>query len=217
MKEGQTKVLGTVAVAGTIAAVALEYVYVWRRGSAPLVTEVEGAEEVLVAGAEAAVETLEVAVEGYRTGSVRENSLLNLLVAFSGTLGITRLSTHLIRAHGSIGPFHNLRVGERHIHHFVPGIAVAFASGTVAILSRDERLDPWLALPFGAGVALTLDESALLLELDDVYWTERGLVSVQIALAAMALMATAAVTVRLLARGAREVLGPVEESAPPTG
>jgi hypothetical protein len=209
MREGQTKLLGTVAVGGTIAAVALEYVYVWRRGSAPLVTEVEGT-EVLAAGAEAAVETIEVAVEGYRSGSVRENALLNLLVSFSATLGITRVSTHVIRAHGQIGPFQNLRVGERHIHHFVPGITVAFVSGAAAILSRDERLDPWLAVPFGAGAALTLDESALLLELDDVYWTERGLVSVQIALAAMALMATAAVTGRLLARGAREVLGPVE-------
>ena len=210
MRDQQTKILGAVAVGGTVAAIALEYVYVWRRGSAPLVTEVEGT-EVLAAGAEAAVETLEVAVEGYRLGSTRENALLNLLVAFSATLGVTRLSTHLIRAHGRIGPFRNLRVGERHIHHFVPGIAVAFAAGAASILSRDEDLDPLLALPFGVGAALTLDESALLLELDDVYWTEKGLVSVQIALSAMALMATAAVAARVLARGAREVLGPPEE------
>ena len=209
---GRTELLGTVAVGGTITAVALEYVYVWRRGRAPLVTEVEGA-EVLAAGAEAALETVEVAVEGYRTGSSRENALLNLLVAFSATLGVTRMSTHLIRAHGNLGPFRNVRVGERHIHHFVPGIAVAFVSGGISILSRNEGLDPWLALPFGVGAALTLDESALLLELDDVYWTEKGLVSVQIALAAMALMATAAVGARVLARGAREVLGPVDGGA----
>ena len=41
-------------------------------------------------------------------------------------------------------------------------------------------------MPFGTGVALTLDESALLLKLDDVYWTEEGIVSVQITLASLA-------------------------------
>src|SRR3712207_8437960 len=46
-----------------------------------------------------------------------------------------------------------------------------------------------LAIPFGAGVALTLDESALLLELEDVYWTEEGVVSVQITLATIGLLA----------------------------
>ena len=38
-----------------------------------------------------------------------------------------------------VGPFRNLRVGRRHIHHFVPGIVIAFASGAAAILTRDER------------------------------------------------------------------------------
>jgi hypothetical protein len=193
---GGTHVLGALAVGGTVAAVVLEYVHVWRRGSAPLLDEVEGVNR-LAAGAEAALETVEVAVEGYRGGSYRENALLNLLVSFSLTLGATRLSTHV----------RNVSVGRRHIHHFVPGIALAFVAGGVSILSRDEALDPWLALPFGAGAALTLDESALLLVLDDVYWTEEGVVSVQIALGAMALLSAAAVALRMLRRGERQVLG----------
>ena len=45
---------------------------------------------------------------------------------------------------------------------------------------RATKLDKYLAFPFGVGVALVLDESALLLELDDVYWTEEGVLSVQI-------------------------------------
>ena len=65
---------------------------------------------------------------------------------------------------------------------------------------------PWLALPFGAGVALTLDESALLLELDDVYWSERGIVSVQITLTAMLIVSGLALGLRLLRRGEAEVL-----------
>jgi hypothetical protein len=209
---GGTHVLGAMAVSGTIAAVALEYVHVWRKGSAPLLDEVEGTAR-LAAGAEAALETVEVAVEGYRGGSARENALLNVLVAFSLTLGAARASTHVLRASGGrpVGPFRNVSVGRRHIHHFVPGIALAFVAGGTSILSRNERLDPWLAVPFGAGAALTLDESALLLLLDDVYWTEEGVVSVQIALGAMALLSAGAVTLRMLRRGEREVLGSPEQ------
>ena len=49
----------------------------------------------------------------------------------------------------------------------MPGIVLAFLSGGASVVARDQDLDPLLALPFGVGVALTLDESALLLELDD--------------------------------------------------
>ena len=205
---GGTEALGVVAIGATVAAVALEYAHVWRRGSAPLPSE---ADAIVVAGAEAARETVEVAVEGYRAGSSRENALLNLLLSFSGTFGLVRLGTHIIRAHGRLGPIGDVWLGRRHIHHFVPGIALCLLAGGGSILSRDEDLDPWLALPFGIGAALTLDEAALLLELEDVYWTERGLVSVQIVLGAMALLGSAAVAVRVLRRGEERVLGPAEE------
>ena len=97
-------------------------------------------------------------------------------------------------------------VGRRHIHHFVPGIVLAFASGAAAIVTRDEDLEPLLAIPFGVGMGLTLDESALLLELDDVYWSEEGVVSVQIALAVSALLSAAALARRFLRRGEELVL-----------
>ena len=85
-----------------------------------------------------------------------------------------RSVTYALRARPTVGPFRNLRVGRRHIHHFVPGIVIAFGAGAAAILTRDERLEPLLAVPFGVGMGLTLDESALLLDLEDVYWTPRG-------------------------------------------
>ena len=50
-----------------------------------------------------------------------------------------------------MGPFRNLRLGRRHIHHFVPGIVLAFVSGAAAIVTRDEDVEPLLAVPFGAG------------------------------------------------------------------
>lgn len=201
----KTWALGAAAMASTGALVGGEYARVWRRGSAPLPTETS---DVLGAAEEAVAETVEVAVSGYRSGSTRENALLNLLGSFSLTFGFARLSTYLIRRWGRLGPIHNVRVRNRHIHHFVPGIVLAFLAGGVSVVSRDQELDPLLALPFGVGVALTLDESALLLELDDVYWTERGILSVQITLGALAMLSSVALALRVLRRGEREVLEP---------
>jgi hypothetical protein len=202
----KTWALGAGALVTTGALVAGEVARVWSRGSATPPTHAGDVVEVLEAAEEAARETVEVAVSGYRAGSTRENALLNLLGSFTLTFGLTRASTAVIRRHGRLGPIRNYRWGGRHIHHFVPGIVLAFLAGGVSVVSRQEELDPWLALPFGAGVALTLDEAALLLELDDVYWTERGVVSIQITLGALALLSSVALALRVLRRGEREVL-----------
>ena len=148
-------------------------------------------------------ETVAVAVAGYESMSVRETALLNLLGSFSLTFAGARASTYMIRRHGGSAPLmRDIFVGERHIHHFVPGIVLAFLAGGASVVSRDERIDPLLAIPFGIGVALTLDESALLLRLDDVYWSEEGIVSVQITLAAIALLSAASLAREALRRGA---------------
>jgi hypothetical protein len=201
--ERRTLLLGSSALVAFGAVAVSEVARIWRRGSAPLPVEPS---EVLDAGAEALGQTVEVAIEGYRRGSTAENAMLNLLGAFTLTWGLTRGSTHLIRHHGPTGPFRNLVWGGGHIHHFVPGIGLAFATGGLAVVSRREELHPWLALPFGAGVALTLDESALLLKLDDVYWTEEGIVSVQIGFATLAILSALALALRVLRRGEAVVL-----------
>ena len=190
----RTDVLGGVALAlaGTVAGG--ELAKVWRRTPAELPAEALG-------------QTLEVAVAGYRGGTRREHALLNLLGAFTATWGGARLSAHAIRHHrGGVGPFRNVVLGGRHIHHFIPGILLAFGAGGAAIVTRSEHLEPWLALPFGAGVALTLDESALLLQLDDVYWTEEGVVSVQITFTTLAILSALLLALRVLRRGEAEVL-----------
>jgi len=156
--------------------------------------------------ADAAVrETVAVAVAGLESMSTRETAQLNLLASFSLTFACARLGTYLIRRGGPTGPFRDMVVGERHIHHFVPGIAMAFLAGGASVLSRNDRIDPVLAVPFGMGVALTLDESALLLRLDDVYWSEEGIVSVQITLAALALLSSTTLAKRALRRGERRL------------
>ena len=200
-----TLALGTAAavVVGTV--VVAELRRVWRRGSAPALGETS---HPLLAAEEAVAETARVAREGYRVVSTRENSMFNLLTSFASTFLLARSITYVLRTRGNVGPFRNLRVARRHVHHYVPGIMIAFASGTGAILTRNERLEPVLAIPFGVGMGLTLDESALLLELEDVYWTREGLLSVQITLTVIAMLGALALGLRFLRRGEELVLVP---------
>jgi hypothetical protein len=195
--------MGLLAFATAGALLAGEVGRVWRRGAAPLPAQTD---DVLGAAQEAARESVAVAVEGYRATPARETALLNLLVSFVLSFGVVRTSTVAIRSRGTFGPFRDLHLGRRHIHHYVPGIAIALVAGGASIVSRNEDWDRWLALPFGTGLALTLDESALLLELDDVYWTEEGVISLQITLAAIALLGALGLALRMLQRGEERVL-----------
>jgi hypothetical protein len=200
-----TLALGAAATAAFGAVMLVELRRVWRRGSAPALRD---ADHPLLAAEEAVAETARVARAGYREVSTRENTLFNLLTSFATTFLLARSVTYALRERPSVGPFRNLRVGRRRIHHYVPGIMIAFVAGAAAILSRDERLEPVLAVPFGVGMGLTLDESALLLELEDVYWSREGLVSVQITLTVIALLGALALGLRFLRRGEEVVLLP---------
>jgi hypothetical protein len=142
-----------------------------------------------------------VAVGGYDEAPRSETVLFNLLAGFLGSFALVRLSTLGIR--DEWWPFRNVRVGGRHIHHFVPGIVLAFASGTTALLTDDEVLEERLAITAGVGMGLTFDEAALLLDLRDVYWTREGLLSVQLSLGATAILSIAILTQRMLRRGER--------------
>jgi hypothetical protein len=142
-----------------------------------------------------------VLVEGYEASSRTEKVLFNMLTGFVSAFALIRLSTAGIR--GGWWPAGNVRLGGRHIHHFVPGILTAFAAGAAALFAHDVRLRETLAIPLGAGIGLTFDESALLLELEDVYWTREGLVGVQITLATASLLAAAFLAMRILRRGER--------------
>jgi hypothetical protein len=195
--------MGLLAFATAGGLLAGEVGRVWRRGHAPLPAETD---DVFGAAQEAARESVAVAVEGYRATPARETALLNLLVSFVLSFGVVRTSTVAIRSRGTFGPFRDLHLGRRHIHHYVPGIAIALIAGGASIVSRNEGWDKWLALPFGTGLALTLDESALLLELEDVYWTEEGVISLQITLAAIALLGALGLALRMLQRGEQRVL-----------
>lgn len=149
----------------------------------------------------AARDTVSVAVSGYAEAPRTETVLFNLLAGFLASFALVRISTWGIR--DEWWPFRNVSVGGRHIHHFVPGILIAFASGTTALLTDDEALEEKLAVSTGVGMGLTFDEAALLLDLRDVYWTRQGLLSVQLSLGATAILSIAILTQRMLRRGER--------------
>ncbi|HEY2603402.1 MAG TPA: hypothetical protein VGI67_17725 [Thermoleophilaceae bacterium] len=201
--EQRVRILAGVAAVTSVAAIVTEYGRVWRRGDAPLPQETD---QVLAAAGEAVVETVAVARVGYQEVTTYERALFNLFSSFLAAFVSSRGLAHALRRRQRIGPFRDLIVGNRHIHHFIPGIALAFGSGTAAFFVRGERTRSRLALGFGAGMGMTLDESALLLELDDVYWSESGLLSVQIALTLAALLGALATALRLLRRGEEIVL-----------
>lgn len=161
------------------------------------------AEHALAVAGGAASDTFTVAIEAYDAAPRHEAVLFNLLTGFLGAFATVRISTHGIR--GGWWPLGNVRVGGRHIHHFVPGILLAFGSGAAALVTTDERLESTLALPFGAGIGLTFDEAALLLQLEDVYWSPEGILSVQISSALAALLGGTILALRMLRRGERRV------------
>lgn len=164
-------------------------------------SEAEDPEALLESAPAAAADTVGVAVRGYTEASRSETVLFNLLGGFLGAFALVRLSTWGIR--DERGPFRNVHIGGRHIHHFVPGILIAFGSGTAALLADDDKVEQRLAIPMGAGIGLTFDEAALLLDLRDVYWSREGLLSVQLSLGATAILSIAILTLRMLRRGER--------------
>jgi hypothetical protein len=97
--------------------------------------------------------------------------------SFFTTFAAVRAITHSIRA--GIGPFRNVTPGGRHIHHMTFGIVGLLMVGYLWMLEigtattkrRSSRLTSGF---YGAGAALTLDEFALWLNLQDVYWAKQG-------------------------------------------
>ncbi len=198
------------AGAATLALVAAEVAHLRRRGRAPRPTS---ARERDRGGELAARDAVHVLRAGYRSGSADETAVLNLFLAFGLTFAAARVVTHSIRR-GS-GPFRNVRIGRRHIHHFVPGIVLALGAGGASIALRSEPLDRWLALPFGTGAALIIDETALLIELEDVYWSKEGVLSIDVGFGATTVLAILALVIRLVRRGEGLVL-PAGPAAPAT-
>ena len=115
--------------------------------------------------------------------SKRRERLFLASIGFLATTLIVRGITHMIRA--GIGPIHNISSGGLHIHHLVWGILLLLVVGYVWLIQEgtgQSRFPSWFsratAILYGVGAALTLDEFALWLNLQDVYWAGKGRESV---------------------------------------
>jgi hypothetical protein len=105
-----------------------------------------------------------------------EQGLFLVLVGFIGSFAFIRMSTRLQRSPkvpwwpGSI-----VSDSGVHLHHLVFGIVTMMIAGAGGFLAFGNS--PWTeicAFAFGIGAGLTIDEFALWVYLDDVYWAEEG-------------------------------------------
>jgi hypothetical protein len=109
-----------------------------------------------------------------------QQSALISWLSFTGTFGAVRGITHAIKA--GKGPFRNLSLGGEHLHHYMWGIGLLAGVGAVAVRGDEKlRRHPVTGVAYGVGLALIMDEFALLLNLKDVYWAKQGRVSVDLA------------------------------------
>ncbi|WP_308195794.1 hypothetical protein KZZ52_12060 [Dactylosporangium sp. AC04546] len=107
--------------------------------------------------------------------------LLLLLAGLVGGFAAIRTSTRLIRAQVKWWPG-NLTAGGVHLHHEFFGVLLMLVTGVLSFAGFPFR--DALALGFGVGAGLVLDEYALLLHLRDVYWTREGRTSIDAVIAA---------------------------------
>jgi hypothetical protein len=121
--------------------------------------------------------------------------LLCCLVAFILTFFVTRTFVRLIRHRKTVDrpprwwEPRNIHVGSKHIHHVVIGVVLVMVSGVTLVtlvVNGTESEFTAVAILFGIGAALVLDEYALILHLSDVYWEEDGRTSVDAVFAAVA-------------------------------
>jgi hypothetical protein len=115
----------------------------------------------------------------------RQRSALISWLAFTATFATVRGVTYSIRS--GQGPFRNLSLGGEHLHHYLWGIGLLAGVGAIAVRG-DERLrqHPVVAVSYGTGLALIIDEFALLLDLRDVYWARQGRISVDLGIGGVA-------------------------------
>jgi hypothetical protein len=115
-----------------------------------------------------------------------------ILIAFVLSFGFIRTSAHMIRAQVSWWPGNVETKTGTHVHHLVWGILLLLSMGYVGI-STDIGT-PWLelvAIAFGIGMGLTMDEFALWLNLQDVYWQEKGRQSIDAVVVTVVLLVIA--------------------------
>ncbi len=131
--------------------------------------------------------------------------------SFFVTFATVRGITHAIRAER--GPFRNITPGGRHIHHMTFGIVGLLTVGYLWMLevgtNDARRASLATAMVYGSGAALTLDEFALWLNLEDDYWTKQGRESID-----AVVLFGAALSVSVIGRGFLKELAGLDRHRP---
>ena len=120
-----------------------------------------------------------------------------ILIAFVSSFGFIRFSAHMIRAQVSWWPGNVETKSGTHIHHMFWGILLLITMGYIGIATSIP--DPWfelVALAFGIGMGLTMDEFALWLNLEDVYWQKKGRQSIDAVVITVSLLVIALLGLR---------------------
>ena len=112
-----------------------------------------------------------------------------VLVGFVGSFAFIRMSTRMIRAEVSWWPGNIESESGLHVHHLVFGIMTMMVAGTLGFAAFGHSpLTEICAFFFGIGAGLTIDEFALWVYLEDVYWAEQGRSSIDATVIAAALI-----------------------------
>jgi hypothetical protein len=112
-----------------------------------------------------------------------------VLVGFVGSFAFIRMSTRLIRMEVSWWPGNVESESGLHVHHLVFGIITMMVAGTLGFAALGAGpLTEICAFFFGVGAGLTIDEFALWVYLEDVYWAEEGRSSIDATVIAAALI-----------------------------
>lgn len=116
--------------------------------------------------------------------------LFCFFLAFAGSFGGIRVAVRLLRARARRRPA-NTKPGRLHIHHMVYGVVLMVGAGVAgyAVPDRMVAADSASAAVFGVGSALVLDEFALILHFQDVYWSDVGRTSIHAVFVALAVTA----------------------------
>ncbi|MFF2555206.1 hypothetical protein ACFVUS_29675 [Nocardia sp. NPDC058058] len=107
-------------------------------------------------------------------------------IAFTITFGGARLVTWLIQIDPkNVG---NVSAGGVHLHHYLWGILLLAGVAIFGLVDRSPRARTWMGLVLGIALGLIVDEAALLITLQDVYWKTAGWPSIAIALTLIGLV-----------------------------
>jgi hypothetical protein len=142
----------------------------------------------------------------------RRERLFLASVGFFVTVAVVRALTLAI--HYNIGPFHDVSMHGRHIHHMVWGILLLLTVGYCWLMNVGTGpTAEWpiaarvTSLLYGVAAALILDEFALWLNLSDVYWQREGRESYEAMALFGSLLAVGRLGLHLFAGLGREFLG----------